>query len=74
MRLWTQVMEKKGNSKRGRVLKVQKQTGTVFEKMNRSRTGKCTALLTTCSGKTRKTPSDQEIDRIIIAHDMVSAL
>ena len=31
---------KKNNNNRGRVLKVQKQTGTVFEKMNRSHTGK----------------------------------
>ena len=48
--------------------------GTVFEKMNLSHTGKRTALLTSCGGTTRNTPSDQEIDRIIIAHDMASAL
>jgi hypothetical protein len=35
-----QVIEKKGNSKWGRVLKVQKRTGAVFEIVNQSHTGK----------------------------------
>ena len=64
--------EKKYKNNRGRVLKVQKQTGAVFE-VNRSHR-QMNSTFNSCGGTTRNTPSDQEIDRIIIAHDMVSAI